>query len=265
MVVEGIKVHRFIANFLKYRYLLIELVKKNIKIKYRRSVLGIFWSLMEPLLFMIVLTIIFSTLFKSDIANYPIYLLTGRLAFTFFSDGSSQSMDSILINRGTIKKLYVPKYIFTLSVVLSSLVTYLLSLIVLFAVMIATTTPFTTFMFLAVVPTVLLLIFTIGVGLILATYTVFFRDIKHLYGVFLTLLLYASAIFFPADIIPAQFQIFLQINPLFVYIEMLRDAFLYATWFDPIQLIYGTIVAIVSLVIGIIVLYKNQDRFILYI
>ncbi len=214
---------------------------------------------------MIVLTIIFSTLFKSDIANYPIYLLTGRLAFTFFSDGSSQSMDSILINRGTIKKLYVPKYIFTLSVVLSSLVTYLLSLIVLFAVMIATTTPFTTFMFLAVVPTVLLLIFTIGVGLILATYTVFFRDIKHLYGVFLTLLLYASAIFFPADIIPAQFQIFLQINPLFVYIEMLRDAFLYATWFDPIQLIYGTIVAIVSLVIGIIVLYKNQDRFILYI
>jgi lipopolysaccharide transport system permease protein len=265
MVVEGIKVHRFIANFLKYRYLLIELVKKNIKIKYRRSVLGIFWSLMEPLLFMIVLTIIFSTLFKSDIANYPIYLLTGRLAFTFFSDGSSQSMDSILINRGTIKKLYVPKYIFTLSVVLSSLVTYLLSLIVLFAVMIATQTPFTTFMFLAVVPTILLLIFTIGVGLILATYTVFFRDIKHLYGVFLTLLLYASAIFFPADIIPAKFQILLQINPLFVYIEMLRDAFLYATWFDPIQLIYGTIVAIVSLIIGIIVLYKNQDRFILYI
>jgi lipopolysaccharide transport system permease protein len=131
--------------------------------------------------------------------------------------------------------------------------------------MIATQTPLTTFMFLAVVPTILLLIFTIGVGLILATYTVFFRDIKHLYGVFLTLLLYASAIFFPADIIPAKFQILLQINPLFVYIEMLRDAFLYATWFDPIQLIYGTIVAIVSLVIGIIVLYKNQDRFILYI
>lgn len=265
MIYKNIFSHRFLANFIKFRYLLTELVKRDIKIKYRRSVLGIFWSFMEPLLFMIVLTVIFSTIFKHSIDNYPVFLLTGRLAFTFFSSGSSASMNSITGNASTIKKLYVPKYIFTLGITLSNLVTFLLSFIVLFMVMIATQAPFTPFIFLAVIPTILLLIFTIGVGLILATYTVFFRDIKHLYGVFTTLLLYGSAVFFPASIIPEQFQIFLQLNPLFVYIELFRDAFLYGTWFDPFQITYGTVVALSAMAIGIFVFYKNQDRFILYI
>jgi len=257
--------HRFFANFLKFRYLLTELVKRDIKVKYRRSVLGIFWSFMEPLLYMIVLTIIFSTIFKHDIANYPVYLLTGRLAFTFFSTGSSASMRSITSNASTIKKLYVPKYIFTLGVTFSNLVTFMLSLVVLFLVMIATQAPFTPYMFISILPIALILIFTIGAGLFLATVSVFFRDIRHLYGVFTTLLLYGSAIFFPASIIPQKFQIFLQLNPLFVYIEMFRDAFLYATWFDTFQLVYGTVVAIAMLVIGVVVFYRNQDRFILYI
>jgi len=265
MVFENIYVHRFIANFFKFRYLLGELVKRDIKIKYRRSILGIFWSFLEPLLFMIVLTAIFSTLFKSSIENYPVYLLTGRLVFTFFSSGSSGSMVSIISNSPIIKKLYVPKYIFTLGVVLSNLIIFLLSLVVLILVMLATQTPFTLYILTSIVPMILLLVFTIGAGLILATYTTFFRDIKHLYGVFLTLLLYGSAVFWPSSIVPEQFQIILQINPIFVYIELFRDSFLYATWFDPLQLIYGIIIAILTLVIGMYVFYKNQDRFILYI
>ncbi|MGV8144838.1 MAG: ABC transporter permease [Methanothermobacter sp.] len=250
---------------MKFRYLLSELVKRDIKIKYRRSVLGIFWSFVEPLLFMIVLTIIFSTLFKHSIPNYPVYLLTGRLAFTFYSAGTSASLRSIITNGATIKKLYVPKYIFALSSVLSNLVTFLLSLIVLLMVMIATNAPFTLYIFTSIIPIILLVVFTTGVGLILASITVFFRDIKHLYGVFLTLLLYGSAIFFPISIVPERFQILLQLNPLFVYIQMLRDSFLYGTWFDPIQLLYGTIAAIVALLVGAFVFNKYQDRFILYI
>ena len=257
--------HRFFNDILKFRYLLSELVKRDIKIKYRRSVLGIFWSFVEPLLFMIVLTIIFSTLFKHSIPNYPVYLLTGRLAFTFYSAGTSASLRSIITNGATIKKLYVPKYIFALSSVLSSLVTFLLSLIVLLLVMIATNAPFTLYIFTSIIPIILLVVFTTGVGLILATITVFFRDIKHLYGVFLTLLLYGSAIFFPISIVPEKFQFLLQLNPLFVYIQMLRDSFLYATWFDPIQLLYGTIAAIVALLVGAFIFNRYQDRFILYI
>ncbi len=257
--------HRFFNDILKFRYLLSELVKRDIKIKYRRSILGIFWSFVEPLLFMIVLTILFSTLFKHSIPNYPVYLLTGRLAFTFYSTGTSASLRSIITNGATIKKLYVPKYIFALSSVLSSLVTFLLSLIVLLLVMIATNAPFTLYIFTSIIPIILLVVFTTGVGLILATITVFFRDIKHLYGVFLTLLLYGSAIFFPISIVPEKFQFLLQLNPLFVYIQMLRDSFLYATWFDPIQLLYGTIAAIVALLVGAFIFNRYQDRFILYI
>jgi lipopolysaccharide transport system permease protein len=264
-MLENIVDHRFYANFFKYRFLLMELVKKDIKIKYRRSVLGIFWSFMEPLLFMIVLTIIFSTLFQNSIPNYPVYLLTGRLVFMFFATATRGSMRSIYGNASTIKKLYVPKYIFTLGMTLSNLVTFLLSLIILIAVMIVTQAPFTLFIFTSIIPMALLLIFTIGVGLILATITVFFRDVEHLYGVFTTLLLYGSAIFFPPEIIPAQFQFLLYFNPVFVYISMFRDSFLYATFFDPFQLVYGTVCAIGALFIGMYIFYKNQDRFILYI
>lgn len=257
--------HRFFENFFKYRHLLIELVKKDIKIKYRRSVLGIFWSFMEPLLYMIVLTIIFSTLFKNSIENYPIYLLTGRLVFSFFSSGTTIAMNSIIGNASTIKKLYVPKYIYTLSSALSNMVTFLLSLIVLVLVMLATSTPFTIHIITFVVPTILMFVFTVGVGLILASLTVFFRDIKHLYGVFTTLLLYGSAVFFPANIIPEPFINLLYFNPVFVYINLMRDSFLYATWFDPLQLLYGIVCAVGALLIGIVIFYKNQDRFILYI
>lgn len=257
--------HRFLQNFLRYRYLLTELVKRDIKIRYRRSVLGIVWSFMEPLLYMIVLTVIFSTLFKHSIPNYPVYLLSGRLVFSFFSSGTSSSMRSIYKNAGTIKKLYVPKYMFTLGNTLSNLVTFILSFVVLFVVMLATHAPFTLFIPMAIIPTALLLMFTIGIGLILATITVFFRDIEHLYGVFTTLLLYGSAIFFPVEIVPEKYQILLYMNPVFIYINMFRDSFVYAQFFDPLQLIYGTACAIAALAIGIVVFYKYQDRFILYI
>ena len=114
--------HRFIVNFSKYRYLLKELVKRDIKIKYRRSVLGIFWSFLNPLLTMVVLTIIFSSIFAMDIENFPVYVLIGKLVFDFFAQGSKAAMMSIIRNASIIKKVYVPKYMYSLGVVLSNFV-----------------------------------------------------------------------------------------------------------------------------------------------
>jgi lipopolysaccharide transport system permease protein len=265
MTENNIVSHRFFANFKKYRFLLTELVKRDIKIKYRRSVLGIFWSFLEPLLFMIVLTIIFSTLFKAKIANYPVYLLTGRLAYTFFAQGTSGSMFSIYKNASIIKKIYVPKYMYTLGVTISSLITFLLSFVVLFLVMFVTNAPFTWFILLAIVPLILILIFTIGVGLILATLTVFFRDIEHLYAVFLTLLMYGSAIMYPPNIIPANYQFLLTYNPLYASIVLFRDCFMYGQWFDPFTLVFAIISSFAALAIGTVFFYKFQDKFILYI
>ena len=265
MIFGDIKVHRFIANFLKYRYLLIELVKRDIKVKYRRSVLGIFWSFLEPLLFMIVLTIIFSTLFKGNIENYPVYILSGRLVFMFYSQATGGALRSITRNASIIKKIYVPKYIYPVSQTFSSLVTFLLSLIILVLVMLVTGAPFTIYIALFLVPTVLLIIFNIGVGLILATVNVFFRDIEHLYGVFLTLIMYCSAVFFPAEIIPANFQWILTWNPVYAMIKLTRDVFLYGQLFDTFTLLFATFAAIGSLIIGMILFYRYQDKFILYI
>lgn len=265
MIFGDIKVHRFIANFLKYRYLLIELVKRDIKVKYRRSVLGIFWSFLEPLLFMIVLTIIFSTFFKHNIENYPVYVLSGRLVFMFYSQATGGALRSITRNASIIKKIYVPKYIYPVSQTFSSLVTFLLSLIILVLVMLVTGAPFTIYIALFLVPTVLLIIFNIGVGLILATVNVFFRDIEHLYGVFLTLIMYCSAVFFPAEIIPANFQWILTWNPVYAMIKLTRDVFLYGQLFDTFTLLFATFAAIGSLIIGMILFYRYQDKFILYI
>lgn len=257
--------HRFFVNFTKYRYLLKELVIRDIKIKYRRSVLGIFWSFLEPLLFLIALTIIFSTLFKHNISNYPVYLLTGRLIFEFYARATGAAMTSIIKNASIIKKVYVPKYMYTLGVTFSNFVTFLLSLTILLVVMIVTHAPFTLYILLAIIPIILLLMFAIGVGLILATATVFFRDIEHLYGVFTIVLMYGSAIFYPTQIVPAQYQFLLTWNPVYAFISLSRDSFLYGQWFDPSVLLFAASSAIGSLALGIFLFYKYQDKFILHI
>lgn len=257
--------NKFIVNFIKYKFLLIELTKRDIKVKYRRSVLGIFWSFLEPLLFMIVLTIVFSTIFKGNIANYPVYLLTGRLVYSFFAQGTQGSLLSIYKNAAIIKKIYVPKYMYAFSSVLSSLITFLLSFIVLFMVMIATHATFTWFILLAIVPLIILFFFTIGVGLILATITVFFRDIEHLYTVFLTILMYGSAIMYPASIVPEKFQFLLTYNPFYAFVVLFRDCFLYGQWFDPFTIMFAIVSTIAAMAIGTTFFYKFQDKFILYI
>jgi ABC-type polysaccharide/polyol phosphate export permease len=265
MVFNTILRHRFLINFNKYKYLLSQLVKRDIKVKYRNSVLGILWSFLNPLLMMVVMTIIFSTLFGRTITNFPVYYLTGILIFTLFSQGSSGAMTSITKNAAMINKVYIPKYMYTLSIVISNLVTFGFSLIILIFIMIATGAPFTPYILLGVIPILLVVMITLGAGLLLATLNVFFRDIQHLYKVFTTLLMYGSAIFYPVTIIPEQFQIFFKLNPLFAIITLFRDSFYSGTPYDLFNLLYASIFSIILLIIGVAIFYKTQDRFILHL
>ncbi|MBI5458357.1 ABC transporter permease [Methanobacterium sp.] len=258
--------HRFLSNFRKYKFLLYQLVSRDIKTKYRKSVLGIFWSFLEPLLTMVVLTIIFSTLFKGfGVENYPVYLLTGRLIFTFFAGGTTAAMRSIRGSASILKTVYVPKYIYSLSAILSNFVTFLLSLVVLFLVMAATNAPFTIYIIFTSLPILALLFFTIGVGLIVATVNVFFRDLEHLYGVLMTLLMYATPIFYPPSIVPASFRFIQDYNPIYAVIECCRSAFLYGEIYDPHQLLFALISAAVAMIVGLALFYRYQDKFILHI
>jgi lipopolysaccharide transport system permease protein len=253
------------VNFNKYRYLLNQLVKRDIKLKYRRSVLGIFWSFLEPLLSMVVLTIVFSTLFIRNIPNYPVYYLIGMLTYQFFAGGSKAALVSMISNASILKTVYIPKYLYALSAVLSNFVTYLLSLVILFMVMLVTHVDFTMYIIFASLPILALLILTIGVGLIVSTVNVFFRDLQHLYGVFLMLLMWLTPIFYPPEIVPASFRFIQTYNPLFAIIQCCRSSFLYGALYNMNELFFAMGSAIVALIIGIIVFYKFQDKFILYI
>lgn len=252
-------------NFMKYKRLLSELVIKDIKLKYRRSYLGIIWTMLNPLLMMMVLTIVFSTLFKRNIPNFPVYLLCGKILFDFYSQGSKDSMNAIVSSSSLIKKVYVPKYVFPVAKVLSAFVNLIFSLGALIFVMIITRMPFEWTILFIPIPLFYLLLFTTGMGLILSSYTVFFRDIAHLYGVILTAWSYFTPLFYPADIIPQQFQILLKLNPLYHIIEMFRGVVMYNTipslQSNLICIAYGTVV----ILIGLYVFAKKQDRFILYI
>ena len=177
----------YIENFKKYRFLLWELVKKGVKLKYRRSYLGILWTLLEPLLTMIVLTIVFGSMFGNPDPTFPVYILTGRLLYSFFSSATSGAMKSIRGNAGMIKKVYVPKYIYPLSSVLFNYIIFMLSLVVLVVVAIVLKVYPTIYLVQALIPLALILITAFGVGMILSTMAVFFRDLESVSYTHLTL------------------------------------------------------------------------------
>ncbi|MFD2672025.1 ABC transporter permease [Marinicrinis sediminis] len=255
----------YIRTFIKYYYLLVILVKKDVKKKYKGSVLGILWSFINPLLNMIILTVVFSTLFARTIDNFPVYLLSGALLFSFFSTSTTMSMNSIISSANLFKKVYIPKYIITLSKVLSNFIFFLISLLVLILIMLVTSADITLYLMYAPIYLMLLFFFCCGVSLILATITVFFRDIEHLYGVIITALMYASAIFYPPTIIPDKYQFILVLNPVYYFIDGFRQVVYDGTSIEIANLTICLVLALISMIIGVIVFEKNQDKFILHI
>lgn len=255
----------FILNVYKYKYLIRELVIRDIKKKYRRSIFGVLWSVLNPLLVMGVTAMVFSTLFRFDIKNYPLYLLTGQIMFTFYAESTNFAMSSIIDNGCLIKKIYIPKYLFPVSRVISSCINLLFTLPALVLIILITGENLTFSMLSFVIPLFLFAIFCTGVGLILSTMAVYFRDIFHLYGVLLNLLSYATPIFYPEKIVPIQYTLLLKINPLYYFFEAFRMS-VYERIFPSITLLgYCFVIASITFILGCFIFKKYQNNFILYI
>lgn len=254
---------KYIANFMKYKYLLSELVKKDIKLKYRRSKLGILWTLLEPLLTMIVLSLVFSELRGNADRTFPVYILTGRLLYSYFSNGTKVAARSIRSHSSMMRKVYIPKYMYPLSSILSNFIIFLISLIVLVGVSLVLRIKITLHVLEGIYPLVLLFLLTLGVGLILATLEVFFRDLEYLWSVVLMIIMYCSAIFYPADMLKGNKSIILDLNPLYALIKNFRNAVLYGIEPDYGALAYAGTFSVIALIIGVIAFYKKQDEFIL--
>lgn len=255
----------YIKTFLKYQCLLKELVIKDIKIKYRRSALGYVWSILNPLLMMIVISTVFSYMFRHSIENYPIYLLTGQLIYNFYSESTNQAMRSIIGGGGLIKKVYVPKYIFPLAKIFSSFVNMLFSLVAIVIMLFITRAKITPIIFLFPLPLLYTLLFTIGVGLIISVITVYFRDMLHLYGVFLTALMYFTPLFYPVDSLPEYARIAIQFNPLYHFVFMFRQIVLYGEIPSLRSNIICLGMGIFVTSIGLLIFKKKQDDFVLYL
>lgn len=255
-----------LQNFKKYLSLTLYLAKNQISLKYRKSYLGLLWSLLNPLLTMIVLTMVFSTLFGNrSIENFPIYLMCGRLIYDYNSQSTRTAMGSVLSNSSLIKKIYIPKYVFPLSSSIAALVNMLFSLIALVIVMIFThLTPQWT-MLLFWLPMLYVFVFSTGLGLILSAINVFFRDIKHLYGVFLTMWMYLTPLFYPIEAVPENVQRVIRFNPLYHFIAMFRGLFLSGTVPTLKENLLCGGISLGFLAAGLFIFKKTQDKFILHI
>lgn len=249
--------------FWKRRALLWELVKRGIKLKYRKSYLGIVWSLLEPLLGTAVLTVVFGTLLGRGGRDFPLYVLCGRLLYGFFSSSTKSAAKSIRVNASMIKKVYVPKYLYPLSSILFNYIITGISLFVIIPLCAYCGVPPRLHMLYVVVPFTLLFILTYGCGMILSTITVFFRDMEYLWDVMLMIIMYTSAIMYrPGKLMKSGYAWILKYNPLFGIITNFRDAIL-GSPMEWDYLLMAAVYGVALSLIGTWLFYKKQDDFIL--
>lgn len=260
------KIKARLNTFNYYIPLLSELIIRDIKLKYRKSFLGYLWSILSPLMTMSIMLIVFSNIFRFDIEHYAVYLIIGQIVFNYISESSNIAMWSITSNAALLKKTYVPKYIFTFSKICSSFLNMIFTLGALLIVCLLSQIRIN--MYMLFIPVILLqvYIFSIGLGLFIAQATVFFRDIKYIYTAFLTAWMYATPIFYPIKSASIPVQVFIRyFNPLYSYITQFRLIVLEGVFPDYKLIIYGFVVASVSMLLGSICFIYNQDKFILYI
>jgi len=249
----------------RYTFLIKQLVSRDFKTKYKRSALGMAWSFVNPLLTMTVQYVVFSTLFKSDIPNYPVYLLTGIVFFSFFNEALTLGMTSITGNAALIKKVYMPKYIYPVSRVLSSLINFAFALMPLFLVVIFTGTPFQPAMLLLIFDIVCLLAFVTGMTLLLTTAMTFFQDTQFLWSVVSMMWQYVTPVFYPESIIPAKFLPIYRLNPMYQFITFARTCIIDGVSPGPSAYLRCILTAGIVLLLGVGVFRKQQNKFVLYV
>jgi ABC-2 type transport system permease protein len=241
-----------------------ELVVREIKIKYKRSVLGIVWSVLNPLLMMMVLSVVFAQLFRFDIPNYLVYYLTGSVVYGFMQEATAGALSSVFGNAGLINKVYIPKYIFPVAKTVSAFVNFFFALIALTFVAIFTGVTVSFSLFMAIPFFVVLFLFVLGLSLIFSTYAVFFRDLIHFHGIFMLMWLYITPVFYPDGILKDKAPWLLQYNPLYYFIKCFRIIVLDGAFPDAALGLTCLWVSLASFFIGLLVFKRNQDKFALY-
>ena len=254
-----------IRSLKKYRFLIKQLVGRDFKTRYRRSVLGVFWSLLNPLLTMAVQYIVFSRLFRFDITNYSVYLLCGIVMFNYFSEACDATLNSIVVNAPLITKVYVPKYIYPLTKVFSSLINLFASMLPLLLISLISGVRLSWSFLLIPFPVVCIAVFCLGLGMLLATSMVFFQDTRYLWSVISMLWMYLTPIIYPISILPENLVWIVKMNPLYYFVDFLRTIVIGGISPEPVMYLYCFLWAAGMLAVGSSVFARFQDDFILYL
>lgn len=257
-----------VRTLFKYSDLWKELVIRDLKLKYRRSVLGYVWSVLKPLMTMIVLTLVFGGIFRRNIENYPVYLLTGRVLYDYLKESTTGGLGSVVENAALLKKVYVPKYIFTWAKVTSCLVDTMLSMAALLLVIFFTGARFYWTLLLSPLVFLQIYLFCLGLSFFLAQLNVFFRDIRYIYQVVMTAMLYMTPIMYPLESlnrIPELQYFITHYNPLYYYVSQMRSLIYQGQLPQLRYILCGCSAALIMLFIGADTFQKSKDRFILYL
>lgn len=257
--------HTVCSMLVTYRFLIKQLVSRDFKTKYKRSALGALWSLLNPLCTMAVQYVVFSTIFRSSIRNYPVYLLSASVLFNFFTESTGGGLVSIVGNASLITKVYVPKYIYPVTKVLSTSINLLISMVPLFVVILVTGEQITWAYLLIPYLFLCLLLFCAGMAMILSAFMVFFRDMQFLWGIITLLWMYATPLFYPESIIPGRFRFVLELNPMYHYISFFRTILMEHV--SPQMDAYAACLAFsfVVCLVGTLFFNRCQKKFALYL
>ena len=247
----------------RFKFLLSQLVKRDFKIKYRGSFFGVLWSVLNPLLNMIVLSAVFGQVFNT-VESYKMYLLSGIILFNFFSEATSAATTSVVSNFGLITKVYFPKFIIPTSKVLTSSINFFISMAVFFVLGACFGVNLWWGDFIILYAVAFFMLFTMGIGYVLSALFVFFRDTQHLYGVLLTIWMYATPVMYPIDILPDGVRSLMGYNPIYVFLDFIRQLTLYNTIPNAASFGMCALWGVAVFAAGAVVFVKSQDKFIYY-
>lgn len=248
-------------NLYNYRELLKTSVKKEVRSKYKNSFLGVVWSFLNPLLQIVVYAIIFSLILKNKQENYAIFLCCGIIPWTFFSSAINKSAFTIIENGNIIKKVYFPREIIPISVVVAEAINFLISTIIILGFVIIGGIGITKYLLFYPIILITQYVVIISIAFVVSSICVYFRDLQHFIGIILQLLFYATPIIYSQDNIPSEYQWILKINPMTYIINAYRDIFYYQKAFEILPLIILLFIGIVTSYVGYKIFYKLQKGF----
>jgi ABC-2 type transport system permease protein len=248
-------------EILSYRDLLGLMISDSLKTRYKRSILGVIWTLLNPLLTMVVLTIVFSTVFRFALPNYAVYLLSGLIIWNLFAQSTNMAMNAILSGGSLLKKIYLPRTIFSISTVGAELVNLFISLIPLALIMVILGHPFKPALLFLPVAVALVALFSLGIALLISTLGLFFSDWVHIYQILVTALFYLTPVFYPADIVPPNLAVFIQYNPLHYLVNIFRAPIYQGVAPDLLSIGVACAAALVTFLIGWWVFTRQADEF----